>query len=253
MNELIHRTEFLSALADYKLSPAALKVVQDTKLVILAGPTSSGRNSIIAELVKNDDFYHIVSDTTRHIRLKNGKPIEKNGREYWFRSETEVLDGLRQGQYMEAAILHNQQVSGCSISELIKANKANKIAVKDIDTVGAHTIHEIKPDTTIIFILPPDFETWMQRLRGRGGIADDEIIRRLKSAHQELAAALENIYYQFVINGRLKDAVNQVQTIAKYKALDPEQQQRGRKLAEKLNSLTGQMVATSTIPSSGLS
>jgi len=182
MNELKHSAEFRSVLTDYKLSPSALAILRQAPLVLLVGPTSSGRNTIIDRLVETGDYYHIVSDTTRHIRDKNGKPIEKNGREYWFRSDQDMLDGLRSGQYMEAAIIHHQQVSGCNINELVKALTTKKIALKDIEPGGAHTIHGLKPDATIIFIVPPSFEAWMQRLLGRGGIPAEELRRRLESA-----------------------------------------------------------------------
>jgi guanylate kinase len=244
MNELKHSAEFRSVLTGYNLSPAALDILKQTHLVLLDGPTSSGRNTIINGLVETGDFYHIVSDTTRHIREKNGRPIEKNGREYWFRSEADVLDGLRRGQYMEAAVIHNQQVSGCSISELSKALAAKKIAVKDIEPAGARTIHDLKPDATIIFVLPPSFEVWMQRLLGRGGIPVEELRRRLESARAELTAALANDYYTFVINDKIDDTITAVHVIAKFGQLSPLAQRHGRQLAEKLKKVTEKHLLT---------
>ena len=238
MNELKYRPEFLSVLANYKLSPVAMDILRRTRLVLLAGPTSSGRNTIINELIKTGDYYHIVSDTTRLIRVKDGLPTEENGREYWFRSEQEMLAGLRRGQYIEAAIIHNQQVSGCNYRELAKAIVAKKIAIKDIEQVGAQTIHELYPDATIIFIIPPSFEAWMKRLRGRGDLPADEIQRRLISAREELTAALEHNYYRFVINENIIDTVAEVSAIAGFGLPDLITQRRSRQLAERLNLAT---------------
>src|ERR1700689_1309052 len=117
MNELVHGAEFRSALRDYHLSKAALQTLSQTKLVILVAPTSSGRNTIIWQLLKTGDYYFIVSDTTRQPRINDGK-LERDGHEYWFRSEAEVLTDIQQGKYLEAAVIHNQQVSGISIREL---------------------------------------------------------------------------------------------------------------------------------------
>src|SRR5947209_4084329 len=122
MNELVHKAEFHTLLADYKLSKASLLTLSQTKLVLLVAPTSSGRNTIIRELLKTGDYYFIVSDTTRKPRVNDGIP-ERDGVEYWFRSEEEVLEDIKQGKYLEAAVIHEQQVSGISIRELQKANE----------------------------------------------------------------------------------------------------------------------------------
>src|SRR5689334_7205560 len=104
MNKLKHLVEFQKVLEHYQVSDENKAILKQTRLVLLDGPTSSGRNTIIDELVKTGDYFHIVSDTTRQPRHKDGKPIEENGREYWFRSEDDVLAGLKNGDYMEAAI-----------------------------------------------------------------------------------------------------------------------------------------------------
>src|SRR5579885_607634 len=113
MNRLEHLQEFKTVLANYRISPASQRILQQTNLVLLAAPTSAGRNTIIRELLKTGDYHYIVSDTTRQPRINDGIP-EQNGVEYWFRSEADILKDLAAGQYVEAAIIHNQQVSGIS-------------------------------------------------------------------------------------------------------------------------------------------
>ncbi|MGH7195797.1 MAG: guanylate kinase [Candidatus Saccharimonadales bacterium] len=233
-NKLQFLAEFQSLLKNYRISSNNLAILRQAKLVLLVGPTSSGRNTIIEELVKSGDYYHIVSDTTRAQRLKNGRPIEQNGREYWFRGEAEVLADLRAGQYMEAAIIHAQQVSGCNIRELELANRAGQISIKDIDPQGAATIKAAKKDTIIIFVLPPSYDEWLHRMRGRGQISSAELKRRLDSARQELAAALASDYYQFIINSSLTQAVRQVAAIAAAGRQQPSMQSAGRQLAQDL-------------------
>src|SRR5713226_691908 len=118
MNQLVHAAEFRKALVSYQPSELTKQVLKEVRLVLLVGPTSSGRNTLVSELVKSGDYYHIVADTTRERRKKDDEYIEENGREYWFRSEDEVLEGIQKGEYMEAALIHNQQVSGCNVREL---------------------------------------------------------------------------------------------------------------------------------------
>ena len=244
MNELAHLAEFRSALQDYRLSNEALQVLTDTKLVLLVGPTAAGRNTVINEMVMSGDYYHIVSDTTRELRIKDGQPIEQNGREYWFRSENEVLAELRKGEYMEAAIIHGQQVSGCNIKEVRKAYDEGKIAIKDIEPGGAHTVHELKPDTHIIFVLPPNFGEWQRRLQSRGHMETTEYRRRMESACKEFETGLREDYYQFLINDSTEAAMSQINQIAKQGKLSPELQQKGRELAESLLATTRAFIKT---------
>ena len=130
MNELRQLTEFQDLLANYQLSKGALQTLSQTQLVLLVAPTSSGRNHLIRELMKTDDYYYIVSDTTRRPRTNDGI-MEQSGVEYWFRDEADVLSDIRDGKYLEAAVIHQQQVSGISIRELQKATDLGKIAITD--------------------------------------------------------------------------------------------------------------------------
>lgn len=232
MNELKHKTEFERLLANYKLSSDSRKILADASLVLLVGPTSSGRNTIIEELVKTGEYYHIVSDTTREMRFKNGKPLEKNGREYWFTSEAEMLKGIKRGEYMEAAVIHDQQVSGCSIREVAAANSAGKVAIKDITETGAETVHGLKPDTVIVFVTVPDYATWMSRLKSRSKIPAEELRRRMVSAAREYRAALSHDYYQVVVNENLASVVKDIDMIAKQHGQPAARQHQARAVAQ---------------------
>ncbi len=233
MNKLEHLTEFQRLLEDYAPSDVSKKILKQTNLVLLVAPTSAGRNTIIRELHKTGEYSYIVSDTTR-IPRENDGIMEQNGVEYWFRTEEEVLADLRAGKYIEAAVIHQQQVSGISIRELQKANDKDKIAITDIEIAGVHSIVSHKPDTNVIFVLPPGFEAWQDRLKHRGEMTQEELKRRMESACQELADALEHDYYTFVINGTVESATEQIHMLAKMGSVEREEQNHGRRLAEQL-------------------
>lgn len=234
MNHLVHIDAFRELLEDYKPSALAKKTLADVKLVLLVGPSASGRNTLINELVKTGRYYHIVSDTTREKRTKEGKIIEEDGREYWFRSEEDVLMGLQHGDYLEAAIIHNQQVSGCNYRELAAAAEADKIAIKDIEPVGAQTFHHEKPDALIIFSVAPSFDIWMERLHSRGQMEAAELIRRMESAAHELAAALDSDYYRYVINDTVEGTTVEVNRLATTGQYDPFKERLARETTVKL-------------------
>lgn len=213
MNVLKEHQQFEQLLAGYKPSAEGLKLLSELKLVLLSGPTASGRNTIISRLLKDDAYRYIVSDTTRTPRINNGVR-EKNGVTYWFRSETEVLKELRRGEFLEAEVIHNQQVSGISIRELAKANEAGKIAITDIEIGGFNRVLDLKPDTVGILLLPPSFEEWLQRLFDRGKMTQSEIINRLQTAARIFAQAATNTQIQIVINDRLQRAASEVDRLA---------------------------------------
>ncbi len=237
MNQLKHADQFRALLAHYHMSAAAQKVIADTPLVLLAAPTSSGRNTVIKELVAQGRYYYIISDTTREPRVDNGQ-LEQNGVIYWFRTEDEVLADLQNGEFLEAAVIHNQQVSGISVREINKAHQADKIAITDVTVVGAESIYRVKPDAKLVFMSPPSFEIWMERFYGRGELPADERRRRLESADHEFELALSSDHYTFVINDRFERAVNDINTIALGHDYNPGKQAAARRVVEKLHAET---------------
>lgn len=235
-NQLQHLDAFQEILSDYHISEANNETLQNTKLVAMVAPSSAGRNTIINELIKSGEYHYIVSDTTRQKRTNNGVR-EQDGVEYWFKSEEEVLADLRAGNYLEAAIIHNQQVSGISMRELQKAKDEGKAALSDIEIVGMQNIIAAKPDTFALFVLPPDFDTWMKRMDGRGEMSLEEKRRRLGSAVLEYSAAIDNNYYTFVINDEFHNSVKKIHAIV-MEGAEPAEQTEGRKLAKTLRAAT---------------
>ncbi len=233
MNQLLHIDEFKLALKHYRLSDEAKATLQDLRLVLLVGPTSSGRNTVIRELLKTDKYHFIVSDTTRKPRVNDGV-LEKSGNEYWFRNEEDMLADIKKGAFLEAAIIHNQQVSGMSIRELALARETNKIAIDEVEIAGAGNAYIAKPDTVIIFSVPPGFDAWMKRLKGRGKMPEDEVRRRLESACEEFEAALTHDYYHFVINDVITDTVSIIDNMAQKSMFDQNQEFQARQLVKEL-------------------
>jgi len=231
-NHLAHLKEFEKLLSAYQASDHSKQILAGTNLVLMVAPSASGRNTIIQELLKSGKYHFVVSDTTRHPRKNNGE-LEQNGREYWFRTEDEILADVEAGNFLEAAVIHGQQVSGISVRELIRARDEARIAITDIEINGVHNVIQAKPDVKAIFVLPPSFEQWMLRMDGRGKLSLAEKRRRMQSAVVEFDAALKHRYYRFVINDTLDHAVEQINAIAHGK-LDRHVETEGRDLAQKL-------------------
>jgi guanylate kinase len=212
MPGLRHYQEFKELIDNYYMSERAQAALQKVKLVIMVGASTTGRNTIIRRQIETGRYHFIVSDTTRPPRVNDGV-LEQNGKEYWFKTEEEMLAELRNGELLEAELIHNQQVSGVSIHELEKAIGENKIALADLDLKGVHGIMNTKPDALAIMVVPPSFDEWQRRLAGRGRMAPDELKRRLETAAQIFEDGLRQDYYHFVISENIEQSVSIIDAI----------------------------------------
>ncbi|MBX4197668.1 hypothetical protein KW801_03920 [Candidatus Saccharibacteria bacterium] len=241
MAELRHYQEFKDILDKYHISSRAQQATKDLRLVLLLAPTSAGKNTIIRRQLKTGGYYFVVSDTTRPPRENDGV-MEQNGKEYWFRTEEEMLADLKAGEFLESEIIHNQQVSGISIRELEKAQKEGKIAITDVDIKGVHSVIKAKPDTIVIMLLPPSFEEWQRRFAGRGHMRPDEQKRRLETSRNIFQEGLAQDYYHFVISENIEQSGGIINAIVEGKA-NPHQG-RGRSLIEHLQSSLNDKLAS---------
>lgn len=231
-NKLTRLDEFKDILDHYQISPENKEILQKTKLVLMLGPSSTGRNTIIKEMLKTGEYHFLVSDTTRNKRANDGV-MEEDGVSYWFRSEEDFLSDLKEGRYLEAELIHNQQVSGIGMRELSKASEQNKIAITDVDLKGVEVIIAAKPETITLLVLPPTFEVWQNRLNGRGKLPDAEIRRRLETAVKILEAGLTASYFYYVINDEFHKSVGLIHDIIQY-GPNVEEQERGKQVINKL-------------------
>ena len=226
MNKLLHIDQFNQMIDSYKPSKESKELLKKNDLVVLVAPSSTGRNTIINKLALTNQFEFIVTDTTRQPRINNGI-LEKNGEHYFFKTEEQFLEGLKKGQYLEAELIHSQQVSGINIDQLKKAYDQNKISITDIDIGGVENIIKMKPDTTVILLLPPDFNEWLNRINNRGHMPDDELRKRLKTAIKILEAGLEIPYFNILVNSNIDQTVGWIKDISiakKYHKLDEKNQ-----------------------------
>lgn len=208
--ELQNKQAFEEILATYLPSEHAKSLLGGIPLVILQGISGSGRNTIIDHLVANNNFHQIISDTTRPPKLRNGA-MEQDGVQYFFRSEDDILTDLKNGMFLEAELIHNQQVSGISIRELIKAAESQKVPINEVAREGVNNIRQAKSNTVFFFIVPPSYDEWLARLKNREVMSDEELSNRKKSAILEIKEALEAPDFIFALNDsveRVSDIIN---------------------------------------------
>lgn len=199
----------------YQPTDDAVELVRTTHITLLVGISGAGKDTIKRQLLKNDDYRDIVSHTTRAPRSNNGV-AEVPDVDYHFIDATEALRMVESDEFIEAKYVHGT-VYGTSVSELQRSHDENKIAITDIDVQGVAEYKELAQSVVAIFILPPSYSQWRQRLAARYETAEEfemEWPKRRDSAIVELTHALEVPYYHFVINDDLDETVEIVDEIA---------------------------------------
>lgn len=200
---------------EYQPTEAAIGLVRRSKIALLVGIAGAGKDSIKKELLKNSDFQDIVSHTTRPPRHNNGVS-ETDTVDYYFINNDIALSMAKNQEFIETKFVHGTAY-GTSLSELEKAYDSDKIAITDIDVQGVDEYKRLSSMVVAIFILPPDYDTWLHRLRSRYSSPEElkkEFPKRRTSAIKELTYALEVPYYHFIINDELERAVQAANEIA---------------------------------------
>lgn len=202
-------------LAAYKTPAQAVDIVKNTRVVFLVGVSGAGKDTIRKELLATGDFHHIVSHTTRPPRHNLGV-LEQDGVDYHFVDLKKIEEMLDNNEFIEAKIFSNN-VYGTSIAEIQAAHDAGLIAISDLEIQGVVEYMAISPTVKPIFLLPPSYEVWQERLEKRyheNDIDPIDISRRLQTAKVELQEALDKDYFYFVINKDLETSIQQVEAIA---------------------------------------
>lgn len=208
-------TELQTLIDNYEISPAAVKLVKNTPIVLLVGISGAGKDTIKHRLLESGDYHHIVSHTTRAPRM-NGNVQERDGVEYHFITREQAVEMLRRGEFIEAKV-YSGNMYGTSVAEIQKAHDEKKIAITDLEVQGVAEYKEISPEVITEFILPPNYAEWQRRLLaryGEKGVDPTDMAKRMQTAIVELEEALAKPYYHFVVNENLEEAVKAADSIA---------------------------------------
>lgn len=193
---------------NYQPTEMAVELVKKANIALLAGISGAGKDTIKKRLLQDVTFSDIVSHTTRPPRRNNNRP-EIDGVDYHFIDLEQAEQMVKNREFIEAKFVHGT-VYGTSVAELRRIYEAGQSAITDIDVQGVAEYEALAPDNISIFLVPPDCQTWLERLKTRY-VNDEEFqsewTKRRDSAIRELKHVLEVPYYHVVINDDLDRAV----------------------------------------------
>lgn len=177
-------------------------------LVVVSGPSASGKSSVLAALRQMERPWHFaVTATTRPRR--DG---EVDGKDYIFLDTPTFLRMRERDELLESAQVYDRWY-GVPRQQVRDPLIAGKDVILGIDVQGAATIRQIAPEALTIFVMPASLDELRARLSSRGTEDEAEMQRRLREASVELARINEFDYRVVNRNGQLDAAVREVDAI----------------------------------------
>lgn len=178
------------------------------QVVVVAGPTGSGKNAILEALLERfPNCSRLVTATTRQMR-----PGEKDGVDYYFFSEARFTDELAQGNILEHRFIETLGTHyGIYKPDLDTRLAAGHTVLCQVDIIGARFLKEHYGATTI-FILPDSMENLKKRVQGRNQeMSLEELEKRIAVAEREVSEHAGEYDFRVVnLEGRMYEAVDSI-------------------------------------------
>jgi guanylate kinase len=177
-------------------------------LIVLCGPSGVGKSTISRQLAERSDVSYTVSATTRPKKEKDdeGKTYEHIAQDEFFRR----LDG---DEFLEYAHVYGHYY-GTPKHPALDQLEAGKDVLLEIDVQGALQVRYQYPDALMLFILPPNEHTLLQRLNDRGRDDADDISKRFRAAKREIHMAKGSRAFDYMVfNDKLDRAGAEIQNI----------------------------------------
>lgn len=181
------------------------------KLIVFSAPSGCGKGTMLAEILKNNNYRCSISATTRNPRRG-----EKNGVNYYFITNEEFEQKIKEDAFLEYAG-YCDHYYGTLISEVDDYLKKGIDVILEIEVQGALKVMKKRPEAISIFVAPPSINELRRRLKKRNTESNEVIEKRISEATNELAQAKN--YNYIIVNDALEDAVSDFFTIMRAEKL----------------------------------
>lgn len=180
-----------------------------SRIVVIAGPSGSGKNTVIDRLIP----MFLGSSRTVTATTRSPRPGEVHGRDYYFMSldefDRESSVGHMQGKRFVP--LFGGIHYGIFLPDLEEKMSQSDIVFASVDVVGMQWLKS-HYETMSIFIMPESVDEFKGRLRTRNPEwSEQEYTVRLKIMDEELRIHAPQFDYRVInADGMLQDTVQQV-------------------------------------------
>jgi guanylate kinase len=186
------------------------------RLIVLSGPSGSGKATLLNYITDHTDIKRVVTFTTREPR-----PGEVDGVDYNFVSWDKFDRMLRDGDLVEAECVYGDYYYG-SPHDIFAGTDGD--VIMELDTEGAKNYRKHYENILTVFILPPSIAVLVKRIEKRH--KETNFSGRLRSAIPQIEAAAK---YDYIV---INDDIERVGAeIVEYLRTGREDEKRLEKLA----------------------
>lgn len=182
-----------------------LEKKREGKLIVVSGPSGTGKGTIVNRVIQDTNCEFSVSMTTRKPREG-----EIDGVHYFFVTEEEFVANIERDGFFEHAQAYGNRYGTPKAPIFEKMSKGIDV-ILDIEMQGALQVKKAHNDAVLIFILPPSLKVLRERLLGRGTETKEAVELRLSKTLDEFRYIDE--YDYLVVNDDLENAVKAVEDI----------------------------------------
>ena len=180
----------------------------DGKLVIFSAPSGAGKTTLVHAVMDSGLNLEFSISACSRDKRKN----ETDGREYYFLSVDDFRKKIEEGAFLEWEEVYKDHYYGTLRSEVDRILGSGKNVIFDVDVYGGLNIKKQYGNRALaIFVMPPDLQTLEKRLRDRSTDSEDNILKRIDKAAQEIEMSKD--FDVIIVNDDLEAAVREARTI----------------------------------------
>ena len=175
-------------------------------LIVLSGPSGSGKNTVCDEVKKNNkNIWESISMTSRKPRKG-----EIDGKSYYFVTEEEFKKNIEDDNMLEYAKFAGNYY-GTPKKNIQKHLDNGEDVILVIEIQGALQIKQKVAQALFVFLLPPSMKELKRRLIDRNTESSSKVMERFERAYKEINELSK--YNYVIVNDNVKDAAKKLESI----------------------------------------
>lgn len=181
---------------------------QASRVFIISGPSGVGKDSVLEQLREVfPEAQYVVTATSRPMRTG-----EIDGVHYLFLERGEFQRQIDAGDFIEHALVY-ENLYGVPKRPILEGLAAGQPVIIKVDVKGAATLRTLISNTVSIFLLPENMRALKQRLQDRKTETPEILLKRFRTACEELERVKEFDYAVFNEAGQLDRALQDIISI----------------------------------------
>ncbi len=183
-----------------------IKTKKQGLLIVLSGPSGSGKNTVCDEVKKNNkNIWESISMTSRKPRKG-----EIDGKSYYFVTEEEFKKNIEDDNMLEYAKFAGNYY-GTPKKNIQKHLDNGEDVILVIEIQGALQIKQKISHALFVFLLPPSMKELKRRLIDRNTESSSKVMERFERAYKEINELSK--YNYVIVNDNVKDAAKKLESI----------------------------------------